>query len=31
MKAIRLLLVMCMMVFFSGVLSAQTIEVKGIS
>ena len=29
MKAIRLLLVMSMMVFFSGVLSAQTIEVKG--
>jgi len=29
MKAIRLLLVMSMMVFFSGVVSAQTIEVKG--
>jgi len=29
MKAIRLLLVLSMMVFFSGVLSAQTIEVKG--
>lgn len=29
MKTIRLLLVMSMMVFFSGVLSAQTFEVKG--